>query len=55
MPVMTILRLLVHILFLAFFYRFLYSIVKAIERDLGAAGRRQRNVGSRYPGLREGE
>lgn len=55
MPVMTLLRLLMHILFLAFFYRFLYSIIRAIERDLEAAGRSQRNAGSRYPGLREGE
>ncbi|MDI3538304.1 MAG: hypothetical protein PWP12_220 [Bacillota bacterium] len=55
MPVMTLLRLLMHILFLAFFYRFLYSIIKAIERDLEEAERRQRNAGSSYPGLRESE
>ncbi|BCV24750.1 MAG TPA: hypothetical protein GXX50_04715 [Firmicutes bacterium] len=50
MSVMSILRLAVHLLFLAFFYRFLYSIVKAIERDLAAAGTEKNPRGGRREG-----
>lgn len=52
---MDILELTVQLVFLAFFYRFLYSIVKAIERDLAALGGGKPAGSGRHLGKRESE